>query len=124
MKNPIDFEQCAQRLKILSDPNRLQLIGLLFNGESTVTKLATESGQGVSMASHHLVAMLNADILIRRKDGRFVYYALHPGLLTCNGGAARRQLNIGCCMVKFDPEPPVQIGDGARLAGQDGHVGL
>lgn len=107
MKNPFDFEYCAQRVKALSDPSRLALISRLFEGEATVSELAAAAGQPVVKASHHLMALLRADIVTRTKRGRFVYYALHPDVVRF-GGVSLNQINLGCCVVSFVPQQPLE----------------
>lgn len=112
MKRPIDFAYCADRIKAISDPNRLELLNRLFDGEATVSELAAAAGMPLVKASHHLLALLRANIVTRTKSGRFVYYALHPDVMKQDGGKPLKQINLGCCSVSFEMvQTPVQIAE-------------
>src|SRR5437867_8979872 len=62
--------------KALSNPNRLELLELLAQGERTVDSLATEIGQSLANTSQHLQALRQAALVDSRKEGLFVFYRL------------------------------------------------
>jgi ArsR family transcriptional regulator, nickel/cobalt-responsive transcriptional repressor len=103
VKEHEEFERCATRLKALAEPSRLRIIDYLFGGEKSVSVLSEAVGQPISMVSHHLGIMHKAGLVCYRKNGRFVYYSLHPDVLRLNDGKPLEQINLGCCVVKFEP---------------------
>ena len=62
--------------KALSNPNRLEILELLAQGERTVDSLATEIGQSLANTSQHLQALRQAALVDSRKEGLFVFYRL------------------------------------------------
>jgi len=62
--------------KALSNPNRLEILELLAQGERTVDSLATEIGASLANTSQHLQALRQAALVDGRKDGLFVFYRL------------------------------------------------
>src|SRR5437588_1598916 len=62
--------------KALSNPNRLEILELLAQGERTVDSLATEIGQSLANTSQHLQALRQATLVDSRKEGLFVFYRL------------------------------------------------
>ncbi len=70
------LELIARRFAMLSEPLRLRLVHLLFDGEKNVHTLVAESGGSQGNVSRHLHALAEAGVLSRRKDGLQVFYAL------------------------------------------------
>ena len=62
--------------KALSNPNRLEILELLAQGERTVDSLATEIGESLANTSQHLQALRQAALVDSRKEGLFVFYRL------------------------------------------------
>lgn len=91
---------CAARLKALSDPHRLRIIAALRSGEMTVSDIAALLEAEVVTVSHHLKVMKYADLVAVRRDGRFMYYRLHPDLLQSTGKAGKF-LDLGCCRLEM-----------------------
>ena len=76
-------------LKVLADPTRLRIVGLLAQRELCVCDLEQLLGISQSMTSHHLGVLRRSGLLMQRReerDARWVYYRLDPdatdGLLT------------------------------------------
>ena len=68
-------------LKVLADPTRLRIIGLLAQRELCVCDLEDLLGISQSMTSHHIGVLRRAGLLLQRredKDARWVYYRLNP----------------------------------------------
>ena len=68
--------QMAESFKALSDPTRLQILALLFDGERTVGDMADHLDVSQSAVSHQLRILRNMDIVRYHKEGREVYYFL------------------------------------------------
>jgi len=72
-------EKHVSFLKALADPCRLEILHLLFEGEMCVCSLAARLGLDPSVVSHHLAVLRRRGILVDRKEGRRIFYSLHPG---------------------------------------------
>ncbi|MCA9133370.1 MAG: winged helix-turn-helix transcriptional regulator [Planctomycetales bacterium] len=88
-------EYCAERLKALSDPLRLRIVRCLRHGELTVSDIALVLESEVVTVSHHLQTLKNAQLVSRRREGRFIYYRLPAGLSTSRKTV--QSLDLGCC---------------------------
>ena len=66
----------AERLRVLAEPARLQLLNELRRGERTVTELVERSGLGQANVSKHLQLLLAAGFVDRRKDGLYTCYRI------------------------------------------------
>ncbi len=71
----------AHRFRALGDETRLRLLELLASGERTVADLMDATGLGQSLVSHHLRSLRDAGLVGTRRDGRWVHYAIVPGVL-------------------------------------------
>ncbi|WP_022835884.1 ArsR/SmtB family transcription factor [Salisaeta longa] len=75
----------AQRLKIIGEPVRLELLNLLrVHGELSVQALVDASGHRQANVSKHLGIMMREGLVARRKEGVQAFYSLDdpslPGL--------------------------------------------
>lgn len=70
------YEQVARIGKAASSPKRLELLGLLAQGEKSVEALAQELDIGIKLVSAHLRALRQAHLVTTRKEGTFVHYRL------------------------------------------------
>lgn len=66
----------ADRLKILAEPARLQILNTLRTRELTVSDIVDATGLGQTNVSKHLQLLHAQGFVSRRKDGLFVYYAV------------------------------------------------
>lgn len=67
----------AARFRVLSEPTRLKLLNLLRErGEMSVGELVTETGYGQANVSKHLLTLLDAGMVARRRDGTSVRYRI------------------------------------------------
>ena len=86
----------ARRFAVLSEPMRLRLLHVLFDGEKSVNALAEAAGSSQANASRHLQTLAEAGLVQRRKEGLQVFYAIaDPSIfelceLVC--GSIERQL--------------------------------
>jgi len=102
MKELDDFEDCAELLKAVADPDRLRIVQLLFEGSKTVSVIADELEEDVTKVSHHLGILRRSKIVQAKKDGRYVTYSVHPQVKSRTSSTGKRQINFGCCRLDLD----------------------
>ena len=66
----------AQQFKVLSEPVRLKLLGLLEDGEQNVGQLVALTGQSQANVSKHLATLVSAGMIGRRKEGLNAYFVI------------------------------------------------
>lgn len=66
----------ANRFRILSDPMRLKILHTLGEAEMNVSELVEATGAGQANVSKHLGVMMDAEIVLRRKEGLNSYYKI------------------------------------------------
>lgn len=109
------FEQFARIAKALANPNRLEILEFLAQGERSVESLAKLSSLSVANVSQHLQRLRQAGLVTGRSDGHRVIYSLADeevvGAMNCIRGVAERtiaevnQLVESYLNVKDDLEP-------------------
>ena len=82
----------ADTLKLLSDPTRLRLLGLLEKEELSVAELQDILGMGQSRISSHLGLLRQGELVIDRKDGKKSFYVLNRSM----PGERRKLLRVVC----------------------------
>jgi len=65
-------------MRLLSDPTRLRVLRLLLPGEKNVSALCDRLGLAQPTVSHHLGLLRTARLVVTRRNGKQVYYALNP----------------------------------------------
>ena len=70
------FDGLAEVARALSSGRRAEIVDVLAQGERSVEDVAGEIDQSVANTSHHLRALARAGLLITRRDGTRIYYAL------------------------------------------------
>ncbi|MCP3906335.1 MAG: winged helix-turn-helix transcriptional regulator [Planctomycetes bacterium] len=76
--DPAAVGEMADLMRLLSDPTRIRVLGLLQPGEMNVSALCRELTLAQPTVSHHLGLMRTAGLLSTRRDGKQVYYSLNP----------------------------------------------
>ncbi len=66
----------ADRLKLLGEPARLQILNCLRARERTVSEIVDLTGLGQANVSKHLQQLHAHGVVSRRKDAQFAHYAL------------------------------------------------
>jgi ArsR family transcriptional regulator, cadmium/lead-responsive transcriptional repressor len=66
----------AKFFRGLSDPSRLLIIEALRDGEKPVGQLVEMTGLSQPNASAHLSCLQDCGLVVRRQEGRYVYYRL------------------------------------------------
>jgi DNA-binding transcriptional ArsR family regulator len=83
-------DQIAAILKTISSPTRLAILLAIGEGEACVCHLEAMLGRRQAYISQHLMALRQADVLLDRREGRFVYYRIaNPALLDLVRSAGR-----------------------------------
>ena len=70
------YQSVARLAQAMASGNRLQLLEFIAQRERPVDELAAMSGLAVANASQHLQALKQAGLVVARKEGQHVYYAL------------------------------------------------
>src|SRR5687767_13428828 len=69
-----ELASVAERLKVLAEPARLELLQALMPGERSVGQLVQMTGLTQANVSKHLHLLLARHLVAQRDDGLFVYY--------------------------------------------------
>ena len=91
--------RAAELFHALSDTIRLEVVGLLLDGERCVCDLMEELDLAQSRLSWHLKTLSDAGIIAGRRDGRWNYYSLNADALAearglLDGLKPRRRLAV------------------------------
>lgn len=71
-----DYEQEAKVFKAFCDPNRLNILNILKDGEHCACKLLEILDVSQSTLSHHMKILTDARVVNVRKDGKWSHYSL------------------------------------------------
>ena len=91
-------------LKVLAEPTRLRIVGLLAQRELCVCDLEELLGISQSMTSHHVGVLRRAGLLLQRReerDQRWVYYRLDHEAVE----RLKEEFNGLLDLSGFDPTP-------------------
>jgi DNA-binding transcriptional ArsR family regulator len=66
----------ARFLRLIANEDRLMLLCQLTEGERCVSELEQETGIGQPTLSQQLGILRNEGLVITRRDGKFIFYAL------------------------------------------------
>src|SRR5262245_57455510 len=100
-------ERAAQLFRALGDAQRLRLLEFLKHGERCVTEIVAASQEKFSTVSQRLRILRGEGLLLRRREGTHIYYALadrHVAGLIRNALAHAHELQAA-------PAPTTQEGD-------------
>ena len=78
-QNPL--QPVASLLETISPMTRLQILLAIGTGEACVCHLETALGLRQAYISQHLMALRKADILMDRREGRYIFYRLKDAAL-------------------------------------------
>jgi ArsR family transcriptional regulator len=102
MHDELDADVCSRRLKALAEPDRLRIVQCLQQGPMSVGDLALALESEVANVSHHLGVLRNAQLVRDRREGKYVYYSLHPEVYRRPGKSKRPAvLDLGCCKLEL-----------------------
>ena len=77
----VDSAQVARWFHALSDETRVDIVRRLSRRECCVCELTSALDAAQSRLSFHLKTLKTAGLVVDRKEGRWVYYALNPEVL-------------------------------------------
>jgi ArsR family transcriptional regulator, arsenate/arsenite/antimonite-responsive transcriptional repressor len=66
-----------EAFKALADPTRREILALLRQGEMTAGALAEEFDMTKPSMSHHFAVLKEADLIVSRREGQQIWYALN-----------------------------------------------
>lgn len=69
-------KKIAAPLSVIASPQRIAILLAIGRGEACVCHLESALGWRQAYISQHLMALRKADILLDRREGRYVYYRL------------------------------------------------
>lgn len=64
--------------KALADENRIRILKLLQNGEKCACVLLDDLQITQPTMSHHMKILCDSDIVVGRKEGKWIYYSISP----------------------------------------------
>lgn len=67
--------------KALGDPNRLQIVSVLADGQKCACRLLDYFDISQPTMSHHMRILCDSGIVNLRKEGKWSYYTLNPEVL-------------------------------------------
>lgn len=70
------IDRAARLFRALGDAPRLRLLALLAQGEACVSELAQTEKEEISTISQRLRVLRAEEIVVRRRQGKHVHYAL------------------------------------------------
>jgi ArsR family transcriptional regulator, lead/cadmium/zinc/bismuth-responsive transcriptional repressor len=70
------LERAAQILRAMGDASRLRILDLLKNRELCVTEIVAALGEKFTTISQRLRLLRSERLVVRRRDGNHIYYAL------------------------------------------------
>ena len=65
----------------LSDPTRREILRLLRRGEKSAGELADRFDMAKPSVSHHFAVLKGADLVLTRREGQQIFYALNTTVL-------------------------------------------
>ncbi|HEX6433508.1 MAG TPA: metalloregulator ArsR/SmtB family transcription factor [Gemmatimonadales bacterium] len=80
-RTPADTERAVRLFHALSDSTRLSILKRLRLGERCVCDLTDALDAAQSRLSFHLKVLKDADLVVDRREGRWMYYTLNPDTL-------------------------------------------
>ena len=98
MKSMRTSADCATKLAVLADPTRLAVLEVLLDGPRNVKEINEHVRIAQNLLSHHLRVLREAELVISRRDGKGVKYALARGV---EFGQDHNGFNLGCCSLTF-----------------------
>ena len=116
------FDREADLVRVLAHPKRLMIVDLLGDRSATVTEIADWLGLSLQNTSQHLRVMRDRGVVVPRRDGREVRYALVNPVLAESCRLVRRAL-------RGEVRPPrVRVASGRAAAdgpraGRDAELG-
>jgi ArsR family transcriptional regulator, lead/cadmium/zinc/bismuth-responsive transcriptional repressor len=74
--------EAADMFSVLGDTARLRVLVSMLHGELCVTDIAAATGANRTTVSHQLRVLRTNNMVLRRRDGKVVYYSIANETLT------------------------------------------
>jgi DNA-binding transcriptional ArsR family regulator len=81
LKKQEELVRINEAFKALSDPTRREILRLLRCGEMTAGELAQHFDMTKPSVSHHFARLKEADLILSRREGQQIYYALNTTVM-------------------------------------------
>jgi DNA-binding HxlR family transcriptional regulator len=88
------LEDLVRFFKVLGEPNRLKIVGLLARKPHTVEQLGEILGIGVSTVSHHLSRLADAGFVRARAESYYSVYSLKTDVLRSMAKTLLKQADV------------------------------
>ena len=107
-------EKISTPLTAIASPQRIAILIAIGTGEACVCHLETALGWRQAYISQHLMSLRKADILLDRREGRYVFYRLKDAslldLITASArlsGLSTESVSalINTCLLYTSPSP-------------------
>jgi len=77
---------CVEFCKALADETRQKILEMLLEGEKCVSDIVDAFDMSQPTISHHLSVLKQFDLVVSRKEGKQVFYAInHDNVVECCG---------------------------------------
>jgi DNA-binding transcriptional ArsR family regulator len=70
------FDAVARYFSLLAEPTRLRILHAICQSEQSVTAIVAATGATQTNVSRHLALLFRAGVVLRRREGNTVYYAV------------------------------------------------
>ena len=100
-------EQSLDALRAIGEETRLRIVAVLRHGELTVTDLTEILGQSQPRVSRHLRLLVDADLVVKHREGTWAFFRLADS-------PAHRSL-VAAALDVVDAEDPTLAADIQRL---------
>jgi DNA-binding transcriptional ArsR family regulator len=83
LRSAISAQQQAAVFKALGEPRRLRIVNFLRkqDEEATGSEVARHAGISLALLCHHTDALVEAGIVVKRKEGQTCYFRLDQEVL-------------------------------------------
>lgn len=74
----MDYQELANLLKVVAEPNRLKILNLLSCGEMCACDILDHFNFTQPTLSHHMKVLEDKELILVQKRGKWHYYSLNP----------------------------------------------
>jgi ArsR family transcriptional regulator len=115
------FYETVQSLRAAAEPTRLRILAVCSEGELTVGEIGQVLTQSQPRVSRHLKLLCDAGLLVRFREGHWVYYRVSPqGVGTDQATQLLKWIDPDDSVLELDRERATQVREErAQLAAQE-----
>ena len=70
-----------QTMRALADPTRREILSLLKSGSMSAGEITVHFNVTAAAISRHLAVLREADLILDRRDGKFIFYELNASVM-------------------------------------------